>query len=188
MNKKRYWAFVLYPESAPENWQEILQSKGLPVAISPLHDMDFNANGEAKKPHYHIIMCWANPTTFNNVKKITDELSQPIPIPLEMVKGYYRYFTHADNPEKAQYSEKDIVTFNGFDTSDYNLLTSSQVKSIMIELISFIRDNPIYEYYDLINLLLTNEQYDELDVAYNHTFFFTNYIKSKRFSLDNENK
>ena len=36
--KKRNWAFVLYPESAPENWREELQKTGLQCAISPLHD------------------------------------------------------------------------------------------------------------------------------------------------------
>ena len=36
--KKRNWAFVLYPESAPADWLERLQATGLPGAISPLHD------------------------------------------------------------------------------------------------------------------------------------------------------
>ena len=42
MNKKRYWAFVLYPESAPKNWKEILQQTGLSCCVSPLHDKDID--------------------------------------------------------------------------------------------------------------------------------------------------
>ena len=38
--KKRYWAMVLYPDSAPQNWEELLQETGLQCAISPLHDKD----------------------------------------------------------------------------------------------------------------------------------------------------
>ena len=45
MNKKRYWAFVLYPESAPSDWKDILQSTGLVCAISPYHDKDINPDG-----------------------------------------------------------------------------------------------------------------------------------------------
>ena len=63
MKKARYWAFVLYLESAPENWKEILQLKGIPFCISPYHDKDLNADYTPKKPHYHIILCFKGPTT-----------------------------------------------------------------------------------------------------------------------------
>ena len=53
--KKRNWAFVLYPESAPENWKEQLQLTGLPCVISPIHDKDVNPDGTPKKAHHHII-------------------------------------------------------------------------------------------------------------------------------------
>ena len=107
--KKRNWAFVLYPESAPENWKEILQQTGLGIAISPLHDKDVNPTGEVKKAHYHIILIYDGPTTYNNVRSLTESLGQPIPQPLEQVRGYYRYLTHKDNPEKYQYDDKDII-------------------------------------------------------------------------------
>ena len=86
--KKKYWAFVLYLESAPSNWKEILQLRGIPVCISPYHDKDVNPDGTPKKPHYHIILCFPNTTTYNNVKSITDSLNQPIPISLDAVNGY----------------------------------------------------------------------------------------------------
>ena len=50
MEKERYWSFILYPESAPENWKEILQETGLQIAISPLHAKYINPDGELKKP------------------------------------------------------------------------------------------------------------------------------------------
>ena len=104
MVKKRNWGGVVYPESAPEDWIEILKLKGITFAISPLHDKDINPTGEEKKEHYHIIMCFTGPTTDTTVNQIMKELNQPIAIPLESVRGYYRYFTHKDNPEKHQYN------------------------------------------------------------------------------------
>lgn len=184
--KKKYWAFVLYLESAPENWKEILQLRGIPVCISPYHDKDVNPDGTPKKPHYHIILCFPNTTTYNNVKSITDILNQPIPISLDAVNGYYRYLTHKDNPEKYQYSPEDIETLNGFSIDDFVELTYTQVKTICIYLQQLIIDNNILEYSDLLDYLLTNELYTELDVASNHTLLFNTYICSRRNKIKSQ--
>lgn len=188
MKKNRYWAFVLYLESAPEDWKDKLQLTGLPICLSPYHDKDLNPDGTSKKPHYHVILCFGGPTTFNNVKTITDSLNQPIPIPLQQVKGYYRYLTHMDNPEKAQYSEKDIQYLNGFNIDDYVVLTYSQVNTICVYLQQLVIDNTITEYADLLDYLLQHELYTELEVARNHTILFNAYISSKRNKIKNEIK
>ena len=182
--KKNKWAFVLYPESAPENWLEELQFTGLQIAISPLHDKDINPDGEIKKAHYHVILIYDGPTTYNNVKQLTDRLNQPIPQPLEQVRGYYRYLTHKDNPEKWQYNEEDIKTLNGFDILQYVELTTTEINKIKIEIQKLIRDNDILEYADLMDLLLDSDLKNYWDVASNHTFFFDKYISSIR----NKNK
>lgn len=188
MKKNRYWAFVLYLESAPEDWKDKLQLTGLPICLSPYHDKDLNPDGTPKKPHYHVILCFGGPTTFNNVKTITDSLNQPIPIPLQQVKGYYRYLTHMDNPEKAQYSEKDIQYLNGFNIDDYVDLTYSQVNTVCVYLQQLVIDNTITEYADLLDYLLQHEMYTELEVARNHTILFNAYISSKRNKIKNEIK
>lgn len=186
--KKRYWAFVLYPESAPENWKEILQQTGLSICVSPLHDKDINPTGEPKKAHYHIILCYSGPTTFKCVKSITDSLNQPIPIALEQVRGYFRYLTHKDNPEKYQYNEKDITTINDFDIDNYNDLSVSQIKTIMVDIQKIIRDHDILEYCDLLDFLLDSELFSYLDVAQNHTILFNTYITSLRNKKKNIEK
>lgn len=191
--KKRNWAFVLYPESAPEDWREKLQLAGLPFAVSPLHDKDTNPDGEIKKAHYHVILVYGNPTTYENVKRLTDSLSQPIPQPLEQVRGYYRYFTHKDNPEKFQYSESDIQRFNGFDIRDFLELSFSEVSEIKRQIQYFIVQQDILEYAVLMDLLLVNDEHKELyDVASSNTLFFTQYLNSRRNSLKwrlhNDNK
>ena len=98
--KKRNWAFVLYPESAPKDWREQLQQTGLQCAISPLHDRDVNADNSPKKAHYHVILAYSGPTSFNVVKGLTENLNQPIPQPLEQMRGYYRYLSHKEIPKK----------------------------------------------------------------------------------------
>ncbi|PBG43128.1 Rep family protein, partial [Clostridioides difficile] len=100
--KKRNWAFVLYPESSPENWREKRQKQGWKCAISPLHDRDMNPDNTPKKANYHVILTYRGPTSYNVVKALTDGFNQPITQALEQVRGYYRYRTHKDKPEKAK--------------------------------------------------------------------------------------
>lgn len=179
--KKRNWAFVLYPESAPADWVEQLKKGGLKCAISPLHDRDVNPDKTPKKAHYHVIVCYEGPTTYNNVKRLTDSLHQPIPQPLEQVRGYYRYLTHEDNPEKFQYSKADIQTINGFDIREYVELTRSDVIRLKKEVMRFIRDNDITEYAVLMNILQDGGEAtaDMFEVASNHTLFYRAYLTSR---------
>lgn len=183
--KKRNWAFVLYPESAPADWREQLQKTGLPCAISPLHDRDVNATGEPKKPHYHVMVFYQGPTSYNVVKRLTDGLNQPIPQVVEQVRGYYRYLTHMDNPEKAQYSPSEITTLNGFDIGDYVEMSKSEVTKTLRALMEYIRDNDLMEYADLMDMTMCEGIPPEwFDVAASHTLFFTGYLKSRRFRVE----
>lgn len=181
-NKKRNWAFVAYPESLPNAWIEQLQQSGLQCAISPLHDKDYNADGSLKKAHYHVILCYSGPTSFNVVcKLVCEQLGQPIPQALEQIRGYYRYFTHKDNPEKAQYNESGIKFINGFNINDYVELTKSEIVKIKSNIQTIIKDNQIYEYSDLLDFLQGKENYlNEYEIALNNTLLFDRYISSRR--------
>lgn len=186
--KKRNWAFVLYPESAPADWREVLQKSGLQCVISPLHDKDFNADGEPKKPHWHVIVCYSGPTSYNVVNALCGSLNATIPQALEQVKGYYRYLTHKDNPEKAQYDEQDIRTINGFNIADFSELTRSEVNAIMFQLQKLIREREIYEYSDFMDYLQDNDMRSEYDIASCHTMFFDRYIQSRRYKRMTKDK
>lgn len=180
-DKNRNWTFLVYPDSAPSDWFTILQDTGLPFAVSPLHDNDFNPTGEQKKPHYHVVICFPGPTTFNKVNTdICQLLNSPIPKRVLSVVGIYRYFTHKDNPEKYQYSDDLIRVSNGFDIKEYNALTTSQVLLLMKELCILIRQKKFTEYCQLIDWLLNTDSTDLFQVASSHTLFFDRYISSKR--------
>lgn len=183
MIKKRNWGGVVYPESAPADWQDILSQKGITWACSPLHDKDVNPTGEPKKEHYHIVMCFPGPTTDKTVKDIMEELNQPIPIALESVRGYYRYFTHKDNPEKYQYDESEIRLFNGFDVS--TVLNGFEVFQHLQTIQRMIIDSNITEYNDLMDHLLFTGQAELWNVASSHTLFLNTYICSKRNKIKN---
>lgn len=200
--KKRNWAFFVYPTkeqldavgsaydgsdgygSAPDDWIQQLQLSGLQFAISPLHDKDKHedGSGRTKKPHYHVIVIYGSPTTYNNVKNLTDSFNAPIPQALEQVRGYYRYLTHKDNPDKYQYDEEDIVTGGGFNIADYIELSKSEVTEIKFKLQQLIREQNIIEYSAFMDYIQDNLDRINYDVASSHTIFFNTYIKSIRHS------
>lgn len=188
--KKRNWAFVLWLDSAPEDWREQLQQTGLRCAISPYHDKDVHDDGTPKKPHYHVILCYEGPTSYNVVNAFTNgKLGQSIPQPLESIRGYYRYFTHMDDPDKYQYDSTEIQNVNGFSITDFVELTKSEITKIKRQVQGFIRDNDVVEYADLLDCLMDADGLEDMyEVAANNTVLFTAYIASRRFSIERKAK
>lgn len=178
--KKRYWSFVCYPESLPDDWIDTLQLQGIACAISPLHDKDLDPTGEAKKPHYHVILVFNNTTTYANVLQLTQLINATIPIHLESVRGMYRYLTHKDNPDKYQYQESDIIKLNAFDYDVY--ISTSEVNEIRKELLILISENNIVEYADLCDYCRVVRP-DYFEVVTTNTLFYNVYLTSRRHSL-----
>lgn len=173
--KARNWTLEVYPESAPDNWKEELTKTGLAWSCI-LHDQDCNPDGEIKKAHYHVIVCYEGPTTFNSVKNLQRITNGPIPLKLESVIGMYRYFTHKDNPEKFQYDPADIECYNGFEVP----LASADVRRIKSEINMAIIEQGITEYLELILYCghYMGPEYE--DVASNHTVFYTQILRGMR--------
>lgn len=176
--KKRNWTFLVYLDSAPENWRDLLIQRGLQFAVSPLHDKDINPDGSPKKSHYHVIVHYDGPTTYNNVKNLTDEFHCPIPFPIDSPIGMYRYFTHKDNPEKYQYDPKDIRLFNGFDIE--TCLSSSDILKNIKEIQFLINEKDIHEYSSLLDLLINFDSIDLYYTAVTKSILFNTYLTSRR--------
>lgn len=183
-NKHRYWWFILYPESSPPDWKEILKFRGLPVAISPLHEFDLkNEEGELKKPHYHVILCYSGPTTFNSVKCLTvDELHATIPKPLDCIKGAYDYLTHKNDSYKYQYSVDEIELLNGFEISEMVELSERDQAELDMSVLDIIDDNNIAEYHQLLRFCRRSDNFRMYNYVRTHTIHLNTYITSRRHS------
>ena len=179
--KKRNWTMVLYDDSCAKDWEDYLNSTGVPYAYA-YHDKDLTEIGEPKKPHYHVVICFDGPTTYNTALEYAKRVGSANDViqPVGSVRGIVRYFCHKDNPDKYQYSEDIIQCRNGFDPSDYFSLTVTQTKALKRKVTTLIRDNDINEYAELIDWLMDIEEDDMYDIATQNTFYFTQYIKSKR--------
>ena len=179
--RTRVWTFILYPESAPENWIDILIDMHLEFVVSPLHDQDRDATGELKKPHWHVMLMFAGVKSYEQVKEITEKVNGTIPERCHNAKAMVRYMAHIDNPDKAQYKIEDIRAYGGVDLQELLRPTSSERYSMIKEMIDFVRQENIIELQDLIDYAI-QERYDDWFplLCDSCTYVINQYIKSLR--------
>jgi uncharacterized protein YecE (DUF72 family) len=159
---------------------------GLEYAISPLHDSDKDPTEEDKKAHWHVIVSkQSGSTTENVIKGITDSVNAPKAIALQSVKGYYRYLTHKDNPDKYQYNESEIQTINGFNILNYSEMSRHELDIVIMRIQDIIQENGWFEYCDLLDNLKEWGMIAEWSVARSQTVLFNSYMRSRRHK-DNE--
>ena len=180
-NRTRNWTFVLYPESAPDKWRDILDEEHIEWIESPLHDKDLNENGEPKKPHWHILLMFEGNKTVEQVAEITTRLNATIPLKVASAKGLVRYMAHLDNPEKHQYDKSQIVAHGGADVADLLKPTSSSRYQLIGEMMAFVKDNDIVEMEDLL-LYAIEFRFDDWFplLCDNSAYIMESLIKSRR--------
>jgi len=179
--RTRVWTFILYPESAPENWIDILIDMHLEFVVSPLHDMDINPDGELKKPHWHVMLMFAGVKSYEQVKDITEKINGTIPERCHNAKAMVRYMAHLDNPDKAQYRVGDIKAYGGVDLQDLLRPTSSERYEIIREMIDYVRKEHIIELQDLVDYAITDHYDDWFPLLCDScTYVINQYIKSIR--------
>lgn len=182
-NRARIWSFIAYPDSVPEDWEQILTEKfNLKWARSPLHDSDLNADDTQKKSHWHIVLVFDGKKSYNQIKTISDTINATIPQKVHNLQGLMRYFIHIDNPEKAQYDIKDIkavgidVELEIYGLEEFN-------KKLKGECFELIRDNDLREYCDLIDFLQYSHP-QHFEYVTNHTILFSAYLRARRHKLE----
>lgn len=181
-NRSRNWAAVVYPESAPDNWRDILDEAAIPWCESPLHDKDTDPlTGEVKKAHWHIAFCFCGKKSFEQVKDVLAPLRCPIPKRINDMTGAVRYMAHMDNPKKFQYSPDDIIGHCGFDTQKYLSPSLTQRRVWLDEMVDFCETNDIHEFADLYEYSRHHEHdtwFFALSECY--TLVMRTYIQSRR--------
>jgi|TARA_B100001250_G_C19771818_1_gene777521 hypothetical protein len=155
--KARFFTFLLYPDSIPDDWEMQLELLGVPIAISPLHDKDRSSveGQEYKKAHYHVIYVAKNPVTAESVRiKIKRVLGNQSVAKVQIVKqsmeNMYLYLTHESKDaiakNKVKYSRKDIRLLNNFDVDRYITLDVEDKDEMLNDVCDMI-DN-----HDLANM------------------------------------
>lgn len=168
--KSRYFTFILYPESIPDDWMLKLELLGVPIAISPLHDKDKSdaEDREFKKPHYHVVYIANNPVTAESVRlKIKRALGNKsishVQIIATNVENAYLYLTHESKDAIAKhkhvYPKSDIRHLNNFDIDRYITQSIEDKEDMLYLLCDVINTVGLANMRELIRYIDSNGQY-----------------------------
>lgn len=186
-SRTRNWMIVLYPESAPQNWRDILDDFHIEWVESPLHQFDTDATGEVKKAHYHLLLMFGGVKTYEQVLELIAPLNCPVPQRCHNAKGAVRYMAHLDNPDKFQYSPADIIAHGGVDLSELLRPSASERYSLIREMCEFVKTENITEFQDLMDYAMS-EHFDAWFplLCDSSAYVVGQYIKSQRHRAESK--
>ncbi|HFI0641313.1 replication protein [Streptococcus sp. 2018037] len=176
------WAFLLYQESTPDNYLEILEEIHVPFVLSPWHDKDVNRQtGEFKKSHKHGALFFDSLKSYSQVSELlTEKLNTPAHVEVILSpKGMYDYFVHAENPDKTPYKLEDIESGCGFELDKF--LISNTNDQFLATIIDLIEEYNFTEFKTLVNFARDKGPM-LLSLIVDKTYFFAKYLDSRRHS------
>lgn len=176
--RSRGWACIVYPESAIEGWVSALADEHVQVLISPLHDSDVNADGTPKKPHYHVLAMFENPTPEKTARELfaVAGVTAP-PESVRSLKAYARYLVHMDDHDKHRYCEDDVVELCGASWGDVALDEAEEKDRILNDIEDWIDESGCVSYHALCSYARKNEP-SWTRVIRSSTIHLTAYVKS----------
>lgn len=168
--KSTYFTFLLYPDSIPDNWIELLESTGLQMAISPLHNKDktekkelLEQGQEFKKEHYHVIYISKNAITpdavRNRIKRLLGDKSiNMVQAIATSVVNAYLYLTHESKDaiakKKHVYDKKDIIHLNNFDVDRFEMFDVHEKRDMINSIVEIVKS------LELTNIIELSEFFD----------------------------
>lgn len=176
------WAFLLYQESTPDNYLEILEEIHVPFVLSPWHDKDVNRQtGEFKKSHKHGALFFDSLKSYSQVSELlTEKLNTPAHVEVILSpKGMYDYFVHAENPDKTLYNLEDIESGCGFELDKFLINNTNDM--LLATVIDLIEEYNFTEFKTLVKFARDNEPIF-LSLIVDKTYFFAKYLDSRRHS------
>lgn len=182
------WAFLLYQDSAPENYLDILEEMHIPFVLSPWHDKDVDKEtGEFKKAHKHGALFFESLKSYSQVSELlTEKLNTPAHVEIVISpKGMYDYFTHAENPDKTLYNIEEIESGCGFELDKFLIEHNSGL--FLETVIDVITENDFTEFEDLVRYARFNDN-SLLGLIIERTYFFTKFLDSRRYNPQNNKK
>ena len=153
--RARQYAFVVYPDSAPDDWIQRLDDLHIEALISPLHDRDVNPDGKSKKSHWHCMLLFDGKKSLAQINEIREKVLGPdynrALEDIGSLRGYARYLCHLDNPEKFQYPRSGVTALGGADFDATIALPGDDVK-MMGDILEYINSSDIFYFDQLLSV------------------------------------
>lgn len=183
---KRYRNFgtIVYPESAPADWQNVLSNFHIPAFVSPLHDKDTTDTGALKKAHYHVMIMYDNVKTLEQANELIKAIGGVGCEVIGAISGYARYLCHLDELDKVKYSVDDVRSFSGADYYYITTLPRDRYKSLN-DMFEYLEKNPFDSFSSFVTYCrINNFEWFRL-LCDNSTYIVDKFIKSATWDASN---
>ena len=142
--RTRNYCSILYPDSAPDDWEQRCRDLHVTAIISPLHTGE-KSNGEALKPHFHIVLMYDSMKTISQANEdfksfgAIDRCES-----VKAIRGYLRYLCHLDEDPKVKehYDPYLVHVIGDFDYISAINSTEDDL-NILVDITNYIHANHI---------------------------------------------
>lgn len=185
-----YYAFILYPESAPSNWTEILESYHVQMLISPEHHPGGapepgEPEGVEKKVHRHVMILYGSTKSSKQAAEIAESVNGTLPFPVHSKEGYARYLCHLDNRDKEQFPDlAGVVELSGAVYRD-NIGSPYNRATVIREMIEYIKINGLFSFSEFLDWCSENNDTWYRSLINDSTYVIKEYQKTMYWTMKN---
>ena len=133
----------------------------------------------AEKAHWHILLSFGGKKGYGQIWSISEAINGTRPQVCQDQKALIRYFSHRDNPEKAQYKSSDIEVRGGFDLEEYLKPTASECMAMQDEMVEWCLKYNVTEFH-VLKIYAIRERPDWSAELSRSCFQITQFLKSRR--------
>lgn len=199
--RARAWTAMVYQESQQEGWLDALSEQLVEALVSPLHDKDVwtaedeaenpdHKAGEAKKPHWHVVISYKNPVTFSKAKEVFEAIGAVVPpepkCKVKDFKQMARYLCHLDQPHKHRYDKSEVKKFGALDYSAL-VMSGADEDEIIDEMCEFVDAHCITSFRQFCCYCRTERPEWRTLVYHQYAALMSRYIKSLAWELEHPN-
>lgn len=181
MARTRNYATVVYPESAPLDWMDILNDLHINAFVSPLHDRDLNKKTkEIKKPHYHVMVMFESVKTDVQAKGIFSQFGGVGCEAINSSKAYARYLCHLDDKDKEKYDVEDVRVYGSVNYDSYIEIEVPK-EDVLIEIVDYISRHQGITFAFLVERARYKKGWFKCLVSSGSAYFIREYMNSLKF-------
>lgn len=166
------WTFIIYPDSAPENWKQLFKEMLISGAYSPEHQPE-SIDG---KKHYHCILEFPSNMSLDRVKDLISIFKPGVTTPFLVYDKprMYRYLTHMDDKDKDSYDPNEVTYFNVPYWEYVN--TQGGLSDTLTDIVDWCNVNNCDSFKELFNHALFTNNINWMSFISSHVFFFKSFL------------
>lgn len=181
--RSKNFATIIYPESCPDDFLDLIRDCKVNFLLSPLHDRDVSSDGTLKKPHYHLIFVFDSLKSCDQVKDLFGTFGGVGCEIVNSLVSYARYLIHLDDPDKCQYSSDDVVAY-GIDYQSF-IVRPSDKYDLMARVIDFCESSGCTSFRRLL-LYARHEDFEMFKLLCDNSYVIREFLRCSREDLKDD--